>query len=346
MRRVALATCSVAIFVAFATTPVHATTSSSNMGDIIETLQGSSVYIAPGTEGTNSDTAAMLERQILESDQIVIVILPSDAESTSEEVQQLTQDIADKLDDSAVVGISIGESYDAASDLLPAGVADELMKKADTVSQSPIDTMSTFIRNVHNWERLHPDQVVKTETVEVAPSDGINPVVPIGGVSVLVLSGALITALILRRRRRIPQKRVKYTAPGVLNDSVSALMRASQSREIKDTEMAEAIIDVCRHSEAYFNKLSRSDRRDTAQIDAFQSNFERIRRIVDTYGNTVREPEYAPSDPIIIKKKSVEAVNAFAEKILHSVRSKNRELMLDFEVNVKMITAQKPHRFE
>lgn len=344
MRYVALVACSVAAVLCMAS-PAYAEASPPNIGEIVDTLQESSVYIAEGTEGTNSDTAAVLEGQMREDDQIVIVMLPSDAEITTEEIQQITTQIADGVGESVIVGVSIGDTFDAAATSLPAGVADELMRNADTVSQSPLDTMGTFIRNVHDWERLHPGQVVKTEPEAVAVPGGPDLTLPVGGVTALVLSSVITAALIVRKRRRMTHSKVKYTAPPVLNEWVKQFVRLSESKELKGSTMATLLVDVSRHTEAYFTRLSPSNRRDQAQLDAFTGNFERVRNIVDTYLQTKREPQYAPSDPREILQKCEATVRDFAEHIQENVRNKNREDMLDFEVNVKIISAQRPTRY-
>lgn len=324
----------VGLFVAvFAAAPAYAATP--DVDDIVAALQESSVYVAEGATGTNSDTAAMLEAQLYESDHIAIVMLPSDGISSSQEADALAGQISDALNNEDIVAVAAGDFYGADGDILPAGTADELMNRANAVSQTSIDTVNTFIRNVHDWVRANPQQVEVPEAVAAAGPD--LTWIWFVALGLLVIPGTIIALTVARRRTHAA---VKYTAPGGLNDPIRQLMNLGKRIPERDGRMAEAINDVCRHTEAYFTRLSPQKRRDDAAIRAFEINLVRIREIVDVYIDTLKNREYF-DDPKETQTEALEAVQVFAESVKTSIKRNNRQAMLDFRVNSQILTAQR-----
>jgi hypothetical protein len=317
-------------------TPVYAAPSP-DVNDIIEALQESPVYVAEGADGTNSDTAAMLEAQLNDADNIVIVMLPSDEVATAEEADVLADQIARELDDGSIVAVAAGDSYGADGDILPAGTADQLMHNADTVSQSTIDTIGTFIRNVHDWVRMNPTEVAPLPEVAAAGPDLTWLLFVVGGIAALGTGGVL--AISFARRRT--HKKVRYSAPGELNADIRGLTNLIPRIPDRSGLMARAIHDVCRHTEAFFTRLS-SKRRDDAAIEAFRNHLARARRVIDVYIDVQRNSEYF-DEPDKVREEALVAIQNLAESIRTSVKRNNREMMLEFTVNTKVLDAER-HR--
>ena len=360
MRKVALAACGVITLLCMAT-PAYAN-ASPDTGDIVEALQESPIYIAPGTEGTNSDTAAVLEGQMREDDSIVIVMLPSDENTTTSDLEDLTQEISSGLGDGVIVGVSIGDTYDAYASTLPPGVADELMQNADTVSQSPLDTMGTFIRNVHDWERLHPGQVVKPEP-EGAPagSEGFNAGVPVSIGSGVLVAVLVTTGVILFKRRRKTRihEDVMFTSPRAINGYVHTLMelhdqlaspeferRENKRRDKKKgfdsslVRMADALVDVCKYTEAYFSRLHPDKRLSSSVRDTYIEHLQTIETVVKRYMDMTLNPDFY-DDPEPAREAGVSSVEGFAEFVLKCIRQNNRTAMTDYSVGTKILAAQR-----
>ena len=355
MRQVALAALSVFAALLMGG-PAHAA-ASPDTGDIIDALHGAPVYIAPGTEGTNNDTAALLEGQMHKGDSIVIVMLPSDANTSQEELQHVTQQISDALGKNVVVGVSVGSTYDATGPSLPAGTADELMGNAETVSQSPIDTMGTFIRNVHDWEQLHPEQV-KTSHEAASHPAGFNPApLVIGGVLGVLL---VVSAGVVIRRRRKTQihDEVQFNAPHGVGNQIKALMELRSQLLGSDftyreeprgrgknvtsqpASMADALQDVCKYTEAYFSRLHPDKRLSSTVRDTYIEHLETIQSVVKRYIDITLHPEYYDT-PDADRQNGLESVQGFAEFALKCIRQNNRTAMTDYTVGTKILSAQR-----
>ncbi|MGV9001876.1 MAG: hypothetical protein ACOH18_02880 [Candidatus Saccharimonadaceae bacterium] len=354
MKRITLAALGVLAVFGIAA-PAYAS-ESPDIGGIVDALHGSSVYIAPGTEGTNSDTAAMLKGQMRDGDSIALVMLPSNQAISSESLQQITQKISDDLGGSIVVGISLGDNYDAIAPSLPAGIADELMRNADTVSQSSIDTMGTFVRNVHDWERLHPEQVSRPDDVALAGSSSsfIPESIGAGLISFLVTS---IIIVVLRRRKTRIHEEVRFNAPRGISGSIRSLMEFRETidspelrrRSIKNLknsrtnsldDMSTALLDVCKYTEAYFSRLHPDNRLSSGVRETYEKHLLTIEQVTKRFIDMTLYPEYY-DDAASSKLQGVESVQGFAEFVLNCIRQNNRTAMTDYTVGTKILSAQR-----
>jgi hypothetical protein len=123
--------------------------------DAIEALKTSNVYIAPGTENTDYNTVAKLQTHLREGDNIVLVMLPSEALAGTD-MYSIAQKISAGLDNQKTVGLAVGREVIGYSTLLPEGVAFDKMSRADSVSNDPVTALITFTQNIHSWIKDNP----------------------------------------------------------------------------------------------------------------------------------------------------------------------------------------------
>lgn len=125
------------------------------VADAIEALQTSNVYVAPGTEGTDSNTVSQLSIYLQPDDNIVLVMLPS-AALTGTDMASIVKRISDGLDGQKTIGLAVGDKLIAYSTRLPSDIVADCMINARSVSNSPVTALFTFSRNVNLWVRLNP----------------------------------------------------------------------------------------------------------------------------------------------------------------------------------------------
>ena len=302
-----------------------------NANDIIEALQNAPVYVADGTEGTNPDTAGVLLEQLRDNDQVVLVMLPEDPSLTPETLNALTEKISDGLNDERIIGITVGDQFDATASILPSGTADELMKRADTVSTNAVETLITFARNVHDWQRLNPDLVAPPAD----PADaGAWMVWLIGGGVVVIISTVIAVVMINRRRIR---STVHYTAPSGLNDYVTRLMRLRENLDAQDTRMRHAIEMVCKHTEAYFKRFT-AEKRVPLTVKAFERHLDRAEQVITEYTYASKNPDYVDDSKLVIDD-GVQSMEALADIILDSIKRGNNKQLMDYKVITTVLKA-------
>lgn len=311
---------------------------------VVEALRQSPVYVQPGTEGTNSDTAGVLLRQIQEGDYVVIVMLPADASlDTDEELQALARQIDESLGGQTIIGLSAGDQVIAYSAILPAGEASDQMQRATTVSTNTSETMSTFIRNIHSLQVRIPE-VVQLPPGSSPVQTGSVPLAPIGFGFGLLGAIILAIALVAQRRRakrlRNPVDSVKLkSAPNEVRDVLNQILKLREritSREVRDI-----LTLICQDTEAYFSRNSTREGvplRDDAEV--FEDHLESLRNVVERYIDVQDNPRYF-EQPKQLMEQGEDALNGFMEFALNNVRRGSRKELTSYTVDTKILSAQR-----
>ena len=125
--------------------------------DAAEALKKSSVYVAPGTEGTDRDTAGKLQTRLRSDDNIVLVMLPSAAEAEiGADITTIATRLSQELGNQRIIGLAVGNKVVGYALSLPSGVAADRMRRARSVSNDPITALGTFAQNIHIWQAENP----------------------------------------------------------------------------------------------------------------------------------------------------------------------------------------------
>ncbi|OGC58160.1 hypothetical protein A2976_00945 [candidate division WWE3 bacterium RIFCSPLOWO2_01_FULL_41_9] len=126
------------------------------VSDAIEALQDNGpVYVAPDTAGTDINTAAKLQRALREGDNIVLVMLP-ESDGVDSDILSIVRRLSEDLGDSSIIGLSVGRDVIGYAPTLPAGVAADQMRRANSVSNDPVTALITFAQNIHLWQGENP----------------------------------------------------------------------------------------------------------------------------------------------------------------------------------------------
>jgi hypothetical protein len=122
-----------------------------------EALSLNSVYVAPNTEGTDRDTAAKLKARLHSGDYIVLVMLPSTAETElGLDISAIAMQLSERLGHQRIIGLAVGDEVVAYAPTLPAGIASDQMRRASSVSQDAFTALGTFAQNIHRWQATQP----------------------------------------------------------------------------------------------------------------------------------------------------------------------------------------------
>lgn len=298
--------------------------------DVINALKHNSVYVAPGVTGTDKNTASELQQRLNDKDHVIIIMLPDTASATTD-----TGLLLDKIDKATggdkIIGLAVGDTIAAQSSTMPAGTAGELMKRAETVSTNNVETLTTFIRNVHDWQTAHPEA-----TASQQPHSGpfTTWVVPGGGI---ILAITLIISGVAIARKRV-HKKIRNNAPKDLKPLITRLL--TTSKRVNDRRMTTAIGNVCKYTEAYFNRLHPDKRYNQAALDTFERHLESAIKVVDVYLDMQNNSEYF-DDPGKGLQQGSDAIEGLAEFMLQSIKQKGRQNNTDYTVDTKILSAQR-----
>lgn len=138
------------------------------VANAVAALQTSNIYVAPGTSGTDYDTASKLKKLLTDSDRIVLVMLPADA-LTGSDMYSIAQKISAGLDNQKTIGLAVGDELIGYSPVLLEGVANDKMDRASTVASDPVTALTIFTQNIHTWQTYNP-QATPEPTPEPTPT--------------------------------------------------------------------------------------------------------------------------------------------------------------------------------
>lgn len=179
----------------------------------VAALQTSNIYVHPGTQGTNFETANELSAYMPGNSQVVLVILPFDAlAGTSIEI--LARDISVGLNNQKTVGLAIGSNLVGYSTILPEGLAASMMARASSVSNSPITALIAFSQSAQLWYDSNPQPTPTPspeptptprptmQPIELPTSDDVTFSVWLTIGLVLVMPLLVVTSIVSRSMRR------------------------------------------------------------------------------------------------------------------------------------------------
>lgn len=121
----------------------------------IAALQTSNVYVAPGTPGTDYNTTDKLKVFLKPEDNIILVMLPPNTIDGTD-MLAVAQKISAGLDNQKTIGLAVGREVIGYSTIIPEGVAQDKMSRANSVSNDPITALITFTQNIHSWLLKNP----------------------------------------------------------------------------------------------------------------------------------------------------------------------------------------------
>lgn len=299
------------------------------VNEIAKALKDSPVYIASGVEGTNQDTAGQLASQLNGRDNLVLVMLPdngdSDPGATAKAIDKATGH-------KYIVGLSAGSELTAASTIMPDEVARDLMQRAVDTGTNPAERLGTFVRNVHEWQGDNPNEPASKKKDEDSGSFLLT------GILFLIAGFCLVVVFLIRRQYPHAEQEVKLRAsPGNVRD----ILRRIQDLvpEINDRRMRDVVIEAITDTEAYFKRSTDSSSlsRDT---DTFVNHLNSVAKVLARYIDVQGFPRYY-DDPQALMNKGFEAVKAFNDFVLQSIKDGRKSDLTQFNVDTDILSAQR-----
>ena len=211
------------ILVLFAPTIIHAV---DYITEAAQALERVPVYVAPGTERTNNDTAGKLQARLEKDDNIVLVMLPEAAEAEiGVDINTIASRLSEQLGNKRIIGLAVGRKVVGYAPTLPVGVGADQMRRAESVSNDSFTALDTFVQNMHIWLADHPQPI--PPPFETAPKEG-RPWWLISIASAIV--ALLATTWLLTRRGQNENERTRFDAPDQVKDLLAKIVKRFATR--------------------------------------------------------------------------------------------------------------------
>jgi len=296
-------------------------------------LKSSPVYVAPGTEGTNGDTSATLLGKLNQDDNIVLVMLPGSALS-SINPSAFAARLSTKENNGKIVGLVVGDQTVGYALSLPNGKAADLMHRAASVSANNVETLGTYVQNVHAWVKENPALV--TTFVSPPPVSDQRPY-PWWGYAAWI-GGGLVVAVGLYKLvtsgssdSQPPKVRFVSSPPAVAELLYQIHGRAEL---VRDDELEPCLRQCCENTERYFRLYSQYSKDATTDVYAFSQCLTDILKVLDEgYLPVVNNrSDFNDADKRIRNGKTF--IMKCAKSIVKLIRDLNDVRLVEYDVAV------------
>jgi hypothetical protein len=310
-------------------TPVYAETP---LDDAIKSLKDSPVYVVRGIEGTTSETANELSDRLNGGDNILLVMLPAGSGDPS----VLASSIDDATGRKHIVGVSVGDQLGATSAIMPSGKAVDLMQRAKSVSTSTVESLGTFIRNVHSWQVQHPKERASKPTTKKKDGGSSWILFVIAGI-IAILLGVLMWARKLNRDSEAADDFKFRSSPDDVRDLLKVIMGLRP--QIRDDELVTTIETACNDTNQYFRRSSDPKMRDE-DITVFSRHLKSVRSVLTQYIDIQNNGRYYDNPDELIQQGR-DAIAGFATFVEQSIRRGRRSELTEFKVDTDILSAQR-----
>ena len=305
------------------------------ISDAVAALQHASVYVAPDTEGTDKDTAGRLQTRLNKDDNIVLVMLPSSAESElGADTTTIATRLSEELGNQKIIGLAVGNNVVGYAPDLPAGVATDQMRRAKSVSNDPITALGTFAQNIHIWQSENREP--SPPLVELPEKGSSTWLVWLGipiGIAVIMVVGLLF--LSTSTSKQSGKERTRFKAPDQVRDLLEKI--PSLRKQIKDRELSQRLYQMCLDIEKYFASNSSDIKRDAT---FFKDRLTSVVQVLTKYIDVQLYPNYYEGSRAVLEKGKLSILD-FADYVVVAIKRGHAAELSDYNVNTNILQADK-----
>ena len=302
------------------------------ISDAVQALEEASVYVSPGTERTNQETASMLQSRLEKDDNIVLVMLPVSATAElGADPYTIAIRLSEALGDQRIVGVAVGNDVVGYAPTLPEGVASDLMRRADSVSNDPVTALITFTQNVHRWQVENPPP---TPPVEIQSPEGWPWWVYLAITIVIILLGIAAGSFLLTTS--VSEEDKGYDkVPQPAKDLLRQI--AVKGISVHDYQLKSALDQMCADIKAYFQSRKTNEGED---LLSFNYILTEIDEILDTYLKVLKS-ERGYRDHTKLLQQGKEELIETCEFILTSIQEHNSEALTSYRRSIYALAARR-----
>ena len=295
----------------------------------VQSLQSGRIYVSPEVRGVDK---AALEQAVGNND-IAIVVMPATAGSNNGGSSGFLTSLAAQSNHDTFI-VVVGSDLEAASRVLPSGVASQLANKAEANNATVSEALAATVRDIKA-------QKTTTGTVQPPPQgESSNPAPFIGGgigLVLLVIIGIVIARRFLGSGNRVNTAAIRFKlTPAIVRERTQAVLEL-RSR-IEDPQLVQSLTNTGRHIEAYFKNAKTQADGTYKSTDTIRENVDRLQVVVNRYIMVQDEPLYY-RDATTRQAEYKSAALAFERFMLEQVRSANADEEFDFRKAAEILAA-------
>ncbi|MFZ2664557.1 MAG: hypothetical protein WAX66_04310 [Patescibacteria group bacterium] len=304
----------------------------SYIADAVQALQNAPVYVAPGTEGTDNDTAGKLQMMLRSNDNIVLIMLPAEAEDGTD-IYTIASSLSEELGNQYIIGLAVGREVIGYAPMLPSGVAADQMRRADSVSNDSVTALITFTQNIHIWQAENPRPTptpLPQQSQKASRSWLLWLLVPI----VITIT---IVAFVATHRTRDKEntERIHFKAPNQVKGLLALI--AKERNQVNDQELKKILGQMCLDIEKYFESESNDEKKDSL---FFNQRLTEVNEVLKKYIDIQENPRYY-YEPEGELSKGKDSLSDFSKYVLNSIRRGKTADLVEYTVNTKILQAQR-----
>lgn len=313
---------------------VNGTTTFAHAEDAVDqatnALRNTPVYVAQGTEGTTKTTTSELLGRLNDDDHIVLVMLPRGAATVSAE--DVAARILGSLKESSTLGLYVNGQTTGHSTRLPMTIIPDLMNRANSVARTPQESLTIFVKLVHEYQAAHPEPSATPSQTESPTQQSSGSGVFLFILALVII--AIIGSTILYFKQRDPYP-VRY-APSPISEQLYRIKRLMDG--VENSEMISLMGNIIKDTGAFFRRAKYlSD----ADIQGFAKRLRTAVELLDKYIEIQDQPRYAPSPPgadALLHSGRI-AIRGLSDRILKAVQDENAGAVLEFQMQADLLSA-------
>lgn len=299
------------------------------IADIAQALKQAPVYVDPRAEGTDKDTQGKLLARLNSGDNIVLVMLSASAEAEIDaDITTIASRLSEQLGNQRIIGLAIGRKLVGYAPSLPAGIAADQMRRADSVSNDSQTALITYVQNIRIWMREHsvttPSPTPKPTPTPVPPvpkKGGAEEALPLAFVIVLIVLAG-ITWLLVR--------------DVVMVQALLAKIE-EQREQVSDYEVRQVLQKICSDSRRYLKSYSKNLRKD---YRIFHNHLVKLHEILTKYLDVQDYSRYYDKADDLLSRGR-QALVDFSDYLLASIKRGRNADLESFQFNVDIMAARR-----
>jgi hypothetical protein len=310
---------SISVLAGMSTAPVQA----SVIDNAVSAVKTDNVYVDSSTQAANPNVLSTLKGRLTPDDNIVVVMVEAD----SADITKLAEALNGATGNSKTIAIAVGGDVYARSTQLPGDQSNDLMQRSKSVSVTTVETLTRFIREVHDWQAKQP------KPVATPTSDGVPVWLIIGAVIGFAVSLFLVRDLRKRRIRNESQFTARY-APEPVVRQLEVLQRKTQFTGA--SSLKHDIDQLCADSDKCFKGLKPDELEYGITQDSLVRNLGHVATLLDKYVEIKDDARYI-KDASSQEKKVIDAIREFGESVFEAASKNSHKRISSMDIDIDIL---------
>jgi hypothetical protein len=293
--------------------------------DAIRTIMSDSVYVDSSTQAATPNVVSTLKSRLTPDDNIIIVMV----EAGSVDATILAESLNSATNNSKIIAVAVGTDVYARSALMSNDQANDLMQRSKSITVTTVETLTRFVREVHDWQAKQPKPVKETDS-SGWPSWSYMLAIAVG----IAIGASILLWISKKRKSSITTQSVVRYAPERVAKQLEMLRRKCAS--VNEPTLNEHVSQLCADSDKCFKWLKPSELEYGLTEDSLVRNLGRIGDLLDKYKEIEEERRYI-KDASVRQQKIVDAVKSFGDFVFEAASKNSQTSISSMDVDIDIL---------